>query len=156
MSHATRPTRAFLGFLLLTAVLCGGLVMVIEVLGSRVIGPFFGVSLFVWTSLISVALIALALGYAVGGWLADRRDRPGWLYAIIALAGVATLLVPLARGAVLDLTVPLGLRTGSFTATLLLFGPALWLLGMVSPYLVKLARRESASLGFTVGGFYAL
>ena len=156
MSHAAQPTRAFLGFLLLTAVLCGGLVMVIEVLGSRVIGPFFGVSLFVWTSLISVALIALALGYAVGGWLADRRDRPGWLYAIIALAGIATLLVPIARGAVLELTVPLGLRAGSFTATLLLFGPALWLLGMVSPYLVKLARRETASLGFTVGGFYAL
>jgi spermidine synthase len=95
-------------------------------------------------------------GYAVGGWLADRRDRPGWLYAIIALAGIATLLVPVARGAVLELTVPLGLRAGSFTATLLLFGPALWLLGMVSPYLVKLARRETASLGFTVGGFYAL
>jgi len=150
------PTRAFFAFLLLTAVLCGGLVMVIEVLGSRVIGPFFGVSLFVWTSLISVTLIALAIGYAVGGWLADRRDRPGWLYAIIALAGLATLLVPFLRGAVLDLTVPLGLRAGSFAATLLLFGPPLALLGMVSPYLVKLARRESASLGFTVGGFYAL
>jgi len=153
---APPPTRGFFIFLLLTAVLCGGLVMVIEVLGSRVIGPFFGVSLFVWTSLISVTLIALAFGYAVGGWLADRRDRPGWLYAIIALAGVATLLVPVLRGAVLDLTVPLGLRAGSFAATLLLFGPALALLGMVSPYLVKLARRESASLGFTVGGFYAL
>jgi spermidine synthase len=150
------PTRGFFAFLLLTAVLCGGLIMVIEVLGSRVIGPFFGVSLFVWTSLISVTLIALALGYAVGGWLADRHDRPEWLYAIIALAGVATLLVPVLRGAVLDLTVPLGLRAGSFAATLLLFGPALGLLGMVSPYLIKLARRGSADLGFTVGGFYAL
>ncbi|MDX1594711.1 MAG: fused MFS/spermidine synthase [Gammaproteobacteria bacterium] len=156
MTRTAIPTRGFLGYLLLTAVICGGLVMVIEVLGSRVIGPFFGVSLFVWTSLISVALIALALGYAVGGWIADRRDRPAWLYTIIALAGLATLLVPLLRGPVLDLTVPLGLRAGSFTATLLLFGPALWLLGMVSPYLVKLARRESATLGFTVGGFYAL
>ncbi len=156
MTQALPPTRSFFAFLLLTAVLCGGLVMVIEVLGSRVIGPFFGVSLFVWTSLISVTLIALAFGYAIGGWLADRRDRPGWLYAIIALAGLATLLVPVLRGAVLELTVPLGLRAGSFAATLLLFGPALGLLGMVSPYLVKLARRESADLGFTVGGFYAL
>ncbi len=156
MSAGPAPTRGFLAFLLLTAVLCGGLVMVIEVLGSRVIGPFFGVSLFVWTSLISVALIALSFGYAVGGWLADRRDRPGWLYAIIALAGLATLLVPLLRGPVIALSVPLGLRAGSFTATLMLFGPALGLLGMVSPYLVKLASRQTRGLGMTVGGFYAL
>lgn len=58
--------------LLVTAFITGAMVMVVEVLGSRVIGPFFGVSLFVWTALITVALLALALGYAVGGHLADR------------------------------------------------------------------------------------
>ena len=56
-------SRALPAFLVATAVISGALVMVIEVLGSRVIGPFFGVSLFVWTSLISVTMIALAAGY---------------------------------------------------------------------------------------------
>jgi len=152
----TAPQRTFLAFLLLTAVVCGALIMVIQVLGSRVIGPFFGVSLYVWTSLISVTMIALAVGYAVGGWLADRRDSPRWLYTIVASAGIATLLVPWLRGAVLELSIPLGLRAGSFVATLLLFGPSLMLLGMVSPYLVKLASRQTRGLGMTVGGFYAV
>ena len=81
-------TKGLLAYLLITAVLCGGLIMVIEVLGSRVIGPFFGVSLFVWTSLIAVTLVALALGYACGGLLADRRGTPEMLYTIIGIAGM--------------------------------------------------------------------
>lgn len=59
-------SRGFIAYLVVTAALCGALVMVIEVLGSRVIGPFFGVSLFVWTSLITVTMVALAAGYAIG------------------------------------------------------------------------------------------
>ena len=53
----------FLIYLVVTAILCGALIMVVEVLGSRVIGPFFGISLFVWTSLITVTLISLATSH---------------------------------------------------------------------------------------------
>lgn len=146
----------FIAYLIITAIVSGALVMVIEVLGSRVIGPFFGVSLFVWTSLIAVTLIALAAGYAVGGHLADRRGTADWMYGIILIAGLVVLLVPLLKGPVLKATMPLGLRAGAFVSTLLLFGPSLFLLGCVSPYLVRIAAREMKSLGRTVGGFYAL
>lgn len=61
-------------FRLLMAALCGAIVMVFEVLVSRVISSFFGVSLFVWASLITVTLIAPALGYVVGGRLSARPD----------------------------------------------------------------------------------
>ena len=135
---------------------CGGLVMVIEILGSRVIGPFFGASLFVWTSLITVTLVALAAGYAAGGVLADRRPSPAYLYGIILLSGVLTLLVPVLKGPVLKATVSWGLRTGAFASSLALFGPALFLLGCVSPYLVKIAAREMWNIGRTVGVFYAI
>jgi spermidine synthase len=140
-----------IGFLLLTAALCGGIVMVLEVLGSRVVGPFFGVSLFVWTALISVTLVALALGYAAGGALADRWPSPDRLYGLIIAAGALTLLVPVTRGAVLKAWVPLGLRTGAFVSSLVLFGPPLFLLGCVSPYVVRLAAREIPRVGRTVG-----
>jgi spermidine synthase len=143
-------------YLVVTAVVCGGLIMVVEVLGSRVVGPFFGVSLFVWTSLIAVTLIALAAGYAVGGFLADWRGTPPTLYTIIFAAGVLILLVPVLKMPVLKLAMGLGLRTGSFTATLVLFGPSLFLLGCVSPLFVKIAAHELANIGRTVGGFYAL
>jgi len=149
-------SKAFVFYILLTAVICGALVMVIEVMGSRVIGPFFGVSLFVWTSLIAVTLVALALGYGFGGYLADRYSSPKYLYIIIMVAGALTLLVPLFQKPVLQLCVPLGLRTGAFTSTLILFGPQLFLLGCVSPYLVKIAASQLRNLGAVVGGLYAL
>ena len=100
--------KAFVFYILLTAVVCGALVMVIEVMGSRVVGPFFGVSLFVWTSLIAVTLVALALGYGFGGYLADRYSSPKYLYIIIMIAGVLTLLVPVLQAPVLKMCVPLG------------------------------------------------
>lgn len=148
--------RGFRWYLILTAALCGALVMVIEVLGSRVIGPFFGVSLFVWTSLITVTLVALAAGYTAGGWLADRKSSPDYLYAIILAAGLMTATTPLLKAAVLKACLPLGLRFGSLTSAFLLFGPALFLLGCVSPYLVRIAAREMKNIGSTVGNLYAI
>jgi spermidine synthase len=152
----TPVSKPFLTYLLFTAVLCGALVMVVEVMGSRVIGPFFGVSLFVWTSLITVTLLALAGGYALGGLASDRFQNPASLFGIILAAGVLALLVPALKGPILKACMPLGLRTGAFASTLILFGPVLLLLGCVSPYLVKLAAVELRNIGRVVGGLYAL
>lgn len=143
-------------YLMLTATVSGAAVMMIEVLGSRVIGPFFGASLFVWTALITVTLVALSAGYAVGGWFSDRRRDPAWLYVLIAVAALAVVLIPAARSIVVRACMPLGLRAGSLTATILLFGPALFLLGFVSPYVVRLAVRELETVGRTVGRLSAL
>lgn len=141
-------------FLLLTALLCGATVMVVEILGSRVIGPFFGAGLYVWTSLITVTLVALATGYWGGGMLSDhRRNHTDWLYAFIGLAGILILLVPLVKVPAIRLVLPLGLRLGSLLSAGLLFGPALLLLGMVSPLVIKAAIRETSSIGRTVGLF---
>lgn len=150
------PNRPLALYYLLTALLCGALIMVIEVLGSRVVGPFFGVSLFVWTSLITVTMIALAAGYGVGGMLSDRLNHPRHLFTLIIVAGVLTLLVPAIKGIVLKSSMPLGLRGGSFVSTLLLFGPPLFLLGCVSPFLVRMLAREMHNIGRLVGGLYAL
>lgn len=151
---ADGPDKRLLLFLAATALLCGATVMIIEVLGSRVIGPFFGASLYVWTSLITVTLVALAGGYWGGGILSDhRRNSVDLLYGLIALAGIFILLVPLAKTPVIRLMLPLGLRMGSLASAGLLFGPALLLLGMVSPLIIRIAARETASIGRTVGFF---
>jgi spermidine synthase len=149
-------SRSFLNYLIFTAILCGALVMVVEVLGSRVLGPFFGVSLFVWTSLITVTLVALAAGYAVGGVLSDKKNTPDYLYGIIIAAGLFVLLIPWTKGIVLKTCLPLGLRLGALISSLFLFGPSLFLLGGVSPYLIKIAAKEMKYIGRTVGIFYAL
>lgn len=143
-------------YLLVTAGLCGAMVMVVEVLGSRVIGPFFGVSLFVWTSLITVTLLALTAGYMIGGRLADRSGTPATLYAVVIAAGLFVLAIPFIQMTVLKACVGLGLRLGSLTSAAALFGPALVLLGCISPLLVRLVARDLHNLGRTVGGLYAL
>jgi len=147
--------RAFGAYLGLTTVLAGAIVMVIEVLGSRVLGPFFGVSLFAWTALIAVTLAALALGYALGGRLADRYPSPDTLFLLLMGAGALTLLVPVLRSPVLEASAHLGVRLGALAAATLLFGPALLLLGCVTPCIVRIAVREMRTLATTVGAFYA-
>ncbi len=114
-------------------------------------GPFFGVGLFAWTSLITVTLVALASGYALGGWLADREATRDRLYALLAAAGLATLGASWLKEPLLRLCLPLGLRAGSLVAAAVLFGPCLLLLGCVSPYVMRLATPDTARLGRTVG-----
>jgi len=150
------PGRGFAAYLLATAALCGALVMVVQVLGSRLIGPYFGVSLFVWTALITVTLLSLAAGYAIGGRLADRHPTPDWLYGIIMAAGLLVALVPSLKLPVLETTTVLGLRAGALVSATILFGPALVLLGCVSPFVVRIAAADWQHLGRTVGAFYAV
>ncbi|MCE7914669.1 MAG: SAM-dependent methyltransferase [Nitrosomonas sp. PRO4] len=137
-----------------TVFLTGAAVMVIELLGTRLIAPFYGASLYVWTSLIAVTLIALALGYYIGGIWADRA-RSG-LSLIIALAGLLTLIIPWLTGPILLATDPLGLRLGSFISTLILFSPSLMMLGMVGPFAVKLSTSALANVGASTGSIYAI
>lgn len=135
--------------------LTGAAVMVIELLGTRLIAPFYGASLYVWSSLISVTLLALATGYFAGGRWADRAQRGG-LALIISLAGLTTLMMIWATRWVLLATDPLGLRAGAFVSALLLFFPSLALLGMVGPFAVKLATDRLASIGTGTGTIYAV
>jgi hypothetical protein len=66
----------------------GAVVLAIEILGTRVLGPFYGVNLFLWSALITVTLAALSLGYAVGGRWADRRPHYSVLGSTLAIAGL--------------------------------------------------------------------
>ncbi|AKH37104.1 MULTISPECIES: fused MFS/spermidine synthase [Nitrosomonas] len=138
-----------------TVFLTGAAVMVIELLGTRLIAPFYGASLYVWASLISVTMIALAIGYFVGGRWADRAKRMG-LTLIIALAGMFTLIVPWITGPILLATDSLGLRLGTFISTLILFTPSLTMLGMVGPFAVKLATSNLDGIGASTGSIYAV
>lgn len=141
--------------LYITVFLTGSAVMVIELLGTRLIAPFYGTSLYVWSALISVTMIALAAGYFIGGKWADHAQRTG-LSLIIALAAILTLLIPWLARSVLLATDPLGLRGGAFVSALLLFSPSLTMLGMVGPFAIKLATSKLEGLGNSAGTLYAV
>ena len=71
--ETTIPARAgHTPYLLVASFVTGTAILVLELLGTRVIGPYYGASVYVWSSLIGVTLAALALGYWAGGYTADR------------------------------------------------------------------------------------
>ncbi len=143
-------------WLLRAAVLIGGAaVMVVEILGSRVMAPKFGTTLHVWSALITVTLAALAVGYAVGGRVADRRPGLGALMIVMACAGGTLLLSDLIARPVLGAAYDAGMVSGTFMAATLLFLPTLFLLGMLSPMAVRAAANHQ-HLGASVGNLYAL
>lgn len=134
----------------------GGAILAVELLGTRVLGPFYGVSLFLWSALISVTLAALSAGYAIGGRWADRSGSLTSLGWIFAIAGVWLLTVPWIRELVLKITEPMGLRIAVLAAATILFFPPLMLLGMVSPFAVKLRTSTLAEVGRSAGNLYAV
>jgi spermidine synthase len=141
--------------LYVSVTITGAAVMILELLGTRIIGPFYGVSLYVWASLIAVTLIALALGYFVGGYLADRFPAIR-LSHVILTAALGTAVIPLLTSPVLRLTNSLGLRGGAFTSALLLFMLPLTALAMVGPYVIKRATRDLSGVGTVAGSVYAV
>lgn len=136
--------------------MAGAAVLAIELLGTRVIGPFYGVSLYLWSALIVVTLLSLSLGYGLGGVWADRRATLPGLALLLAAAGFSLMLTPLLKKPLLLALQPLGLRPAVLLGALLLFAPALTLLGMVTPYALKLRAGELERLGRTAGSLSAL
>ncbi len=136
----------------------GAVLMGLEIVGSRVLAPHFGNSVFVWGSLISVFLIALSAGYYVGGRVADRRPSFALLNTLCLIAGLLILLVPyVGRGLCESLyEAGWGERAGPLLATALLFLPASVLMGMLSPFSVRLAASTLHTVGSAAGTLYAL
>jgi hypothetical protein len=134
----------------------GAAVMVVEILGTRVIGPVFGVSLFVWAALLAVTLASLAIGYYAGGVLIDRFPNAVWLGAVVSVAGCFLGLVPALSHAVLSASQGMGPRWGPLACASLLFAPCLTVLGMVGPIAVRLATEDLRTTGHRVGGIYAV
>jgi spermidine synthase len=155
---ADRPAAAHPWLLYVVVFVCGAVLMAFEIIGSRMLAPYFGNSIFVWGSLISVVLTALSVGYWLGGIAADRWPRFSILATLIAVPGVIIALLPfvypelnraIASG-------DMGSRLGPLVSCLTLFLVPSVFLGTISPFAVRLQARAVASVGSTAGGLYAV
>ncbi|HYG61690.1 MAG TPA: fused MFS/spermidine synthase [Thermoanaerobaculia bacterium] len=139
-------------------VTCGAVIMALEIVSSRILAPYFGNSVYIWGSIISVFLAALSLGYLWGGRLADRHPTMAALGRMITFAAFGQALLLMAG---VPVTQWLAARTGGASAgpllaATVLFGPTSVLLATVSPWAVRLAARDLGHLGNTAGRLYAL
>lgn len=148
-----------------TAFVTGAAVMIGEIAAARAIAPHFGTSIIVWTNVIGIILVALSVGYWIGGRLSERRPDERVLGAIIALAGFLFIIPAFATRWIAGTLIAdlfrigsgfLVVLIGSFFAVILLFALPIALLGMVSPFLVKLASRGRADIGAVAGRLYAI
>jgi spermidine synthase len=142
--------------------LAGAGTLAIEIAASRLLAPYFGSSTVVWANIIGLTLAYLALGYWLGGRIADRRPEPRLLARIILLAAAALAITPFAARPILDVAVrgldalSLGSVVGSFFAALALFAVPVTALGAVAPFVVRLALTRVEEAGRVAGRLYAL
>ena len=147
------------GWRLKTVVFVSGAVLMgLEMAGSRVLATHFGSSIYVWGSIIGVFLAALSGGYFIGGKIADARPSFFVLNALVFAAGCWMLLIPFFANPLCRSLVQsnLGERMGPLLATTLIFaGPSI-LMGIVSPFAIRLAAQAVEKIGNVSGKLYAL
>lgn len=140
-------------FIVFVASACG---LVIEIVAARLLAPVIGVSLYSWSSIIGVVLAGISIGNLVGGRLADRFPSPTTLGVILLAGGLSCLTVVPLEGILSTALQPLPVLTRIVTLSGLLFFPPSFILGMVTPVVIKLRLRDLAHAGNTVGTIYAV
>ncbi len=151
-------------FIYLTAFLCGMSVMAVELSASRMLATTFSSSSVIWTIVIGLIMISLSLGNLIGGRLADKHENADKLYSLICIASVWIAFIPVLGKYIIDLSVILFMWilpnnlivAGSVFSCIAIFSFPLVILGMASPYLVKLGITDIQNSGKTAGKIYAL
>ena len=133
-----------------------------EICATRLLAPYFGTSTVVWANVIGLILIYLSLGYWLGGRIADRHPTPRVLGLILVLGAICTALLPFVARPFLNLAlqgfaaVSIGVVVGSFVSTLLLFSVPVTLMGMASPFVLRLSLTAIDRAGRTSGRLSSL
>src|SRR6266446_1861730 len=160
---AATAGRNLQGWLLILLVfVAGACSLAVELSASRLLAPYFGTSLFVWGNLIGLILLYLTVGYFLGGRLADRHPSPQLLCTLTAVAALAIALIPFVCQSILSLSitaiaqVSVSTFFSSLLGTLLLFAIPITLLGLVSPFAIRLTTKSIGASGRISGSLYAI
>jgi len=133
-----------------------------ELSASRLLGNVFGTSNLVWAAIIGLILIYLTLGYSIGGRWADKSPSPKTMYSILAWGAFSIGVVPYIATPVLRAAanafdgLQVGILAGAFIAVLILFSVPITLLGMISPFAIRLSISDAGEAGKVSGTIYAI
>ena len=134
----------------------GAVILSLELIASKILTPFFGVSLYIWTAILSVTLIFLAIGYQFGGWMTSKIDSKYYeeLFIFIPFISsffilVSTLIYPL----LLPKLVGLNLLIGSFIGSFILLSIPLVLMSAMNPLLISIVKYKDDQSSDSKSGF---
>jgi len=141
---------------MITAFINGFVIMSIELLGGRVLAPYFGSSVYVWGSIITIFMLSLSLGYLFGGRLSSRNPSPVSFSLFFFLAALLTLpIIFFADWTMTKIFVVIeDPRYGSLLTAMLLYFLPICVMGMVSPYSIRLLVQSEQHSGRTAGHLY--
>lgn len=149
-------------YLYITVFFSGMTALAVELSASRLVGNVYGSSNLVWASVIGLILIYLTLGYWWGGRLADKHPNHFYFYRILMWASLSVGLVPMVSRPILRLTanafdrLQVGILAGAFITILILFVIPVTLVGMASPFALKLVLKDASVAGKTAGRLSAI
>lgn len=136
--------------------------LAVELSASRLLGNVFGSSNLVWASIIGLILIYLTLGYWLGGKIADKDPVHRRFYQILMWGSLTVALVPMVSRPILRITAnafdqfQMPILAGAFATVLILFVIPVTLLGMISPFALKLSMHDPKEVGKTAGRLSAI
>jgi predicted membrane-bound spermidine synthase len=153
------PSNLVLHFTLyINAFIVGFIIMAFEILGSRYLNPFFGSGIFTWSSLITTVLMALSAGYFIGGYIADKKPSVNLLGFLIFSASIWFGLMPTFANALFGFVFDSinDIRYGSLISSIFLLFVPLSLLGVYSPFAIRLILRSTHISGTVSGRIYGI
>jgi predicted membrane-bound spermidine synthase len=145
-----------LRFLFALAFIEGASVMACELLGAKMISPFFGSSLYVWAAVLGITLFGLMSGYYTGGYLSEKYKREELLYWILILAGLFLAIMPYTSQWIMTKNIDMDIRWGSTLSLLIFMFPPLLFMGMTSPVIINMINTKVDETGKSAGSVYAV
>ena len=129
--------------------------MVHEILSIKLIKPYVGSSIYVWTSVLSITLTGLAIGYFLGASL-SKKNQLKHLTSLLMVASILLVLTPVYSSLILPITIYMQLKTGTLVAALLIILPVMILLGTASPLIIQQLNTLKNNNGNSTGIIYSI
>lgn len=143
-------------FFFLLSFIEGGAVMAAELLGAKMLAPYFGSSLYVWATVLAVTLGGLAIGYFLGGILSFKTKNPLTLFYVLLAAATFTVLMPFTSKIVLWAIGLHALIPSVIACSVCILLPPVLMMGMVSPLIIRAITSEVDQSGRAAGAIYAV
>jgi predicted membrane-bound spermidine synthase len=128
--------------------------MAVELMGTKLLAPFYGSSLYVWTAILCITVLGLTLGYYFGGRLSEKHASEKILVLILSLAALLVFALPNSATLLISMTSTMRLIPGICTASFFLLVPPMFCFGLVGPMVVRLMARKMETLGNVAGTVY--
>ncbi len=143
-------------FYLLLSFIEGGSVMAAELLGAKMLAPYFGSSLYVWATVLAITLGGLAVGYFSGGVLSYKSKNPFALFYVLLAGATFTVLMPFTSKIILWAVGMHSLIPAVITSATFILFPPVFMMGMVSPLIIRAITIDVESSGKAAGAIYAI